>query len=528
MAAPNTTTSRQPVKLYDVFVYNGESIVALRLRLLAPYVDEFIITESWYTYAGEKKPFLWIDRNRDSVFAPYLHKIHFQRIEAFPPMPAAWPHRHFWHNPQDWWPEYYQRDQARVRLNELSGGGCGGGAFVAICSDADEIVRPELAGRLRGMWPEMVAGGEPVYLAMQLFYYNFRWVKRESWTYAFLLTDETCRRCGVADESQSSPALSVLRVHHPRRLVVPNAGWHCSYFMSHADLRRKIRSFAHQEFNKSQFLAASNLRRCLDTGKDLYDRGPREDLVEHDGSGLPDGWREIQAELIAGQEGADEAEEEEDAEARLDRESAAAEIARRYIAARDTRSDINEHLPVHLALSRQCASVVEIGVRSMVSTWGLLHGLQFGGAYTGIDLHLPPAAALAAARDLAVRKGLGFRFIARDDATIAPEEIGPVDMIFIDSLHTYCHLTMELERFAHLARKFLTFHDTSAPWGEVDEPAEGVDRSTYPAWIDREKRGLWPAVTDFLDRHPDEWTLSERRLNNHGFTVLERRKSTTT
>lgn len=293
-----TTTTEQHVKLYDAFVYNGDPIAALRLRLLAPYVDEFIITESWYTYSGEKKPFLWIDRNRDTVFAPYLHKIHFQRIEAFPPMPADWPHRHMWHNPQDWWPEYYQRDRARVRLDELSGGG----AFVAICSDADEIVRPELAHRLRGMWPHLVAGGEPAYLEMQFFYYNFRWVKRGSWTHAFVLTDETCRRCNAdGDASTASTALSVLRVHHPRRLVVPDAGWHCSYFMSCADLRRKIRSFAHQEFNQSRFTADAHLRRCLDTGKDLFYRGPGEDMVEHDGRRLPDGWREFQAELIAAQ-----------------------------------------------------------------------------------------------------------------------------------------------------------------------------------------------------------------------------------
>jgi beta-1,4-mannosyl-glycoprotein beta-1,4-N-acetylglucosaminyltransferase len=286
------TTEQQVVKLYDVFVYNGDPIVPLRLRLLAPFVDEFIITESWYTHVGEKKPFLWIDRNRDTVFAPYLHKIHFQIIEAFPPMPADWPHRQKWHNPQDWWPEYYQRDRARVRLDELSSG-----AFVAICSDADEIVRPELARRLRGMWQHLVAGGEPVHLEMQFFYYNFRWVKRGSWAHAFVLTDETCHRRGP------TATLSAIRAQYPCNRVLPDAGWHCSYFMSRADLRRKIRSFAHQEFNQSRFTADAHVGHCLDTGKDLFDRGPYEDLVEHNGHRLPDGWREFQAELIAAQAG---------------------------------------------------------------------------------------------------------------------------------------------------------------------------------------------------------------------------------
>lgn len=197
------------------------------------------------------------------------------------------------------------------------------------------------------------------------------------------------------------------------------------------------------------------------------------------------------------------------------------DLAALYVRSRDTPSDINEHLPVHLQLASECDSVVEIGVRSMVSTWGLLHGLRPGGAYTGIDLALPNLHVLMLAKTLAERKGLGFRFFARNDMTIAPKEIGPVDMIFIDSLHTYCHLTYELERFAHLAGKYLTFHDTSAPWGDRDDSEYHGNRSEYPGWYDKNKRGLWPAVCDFLENHP-EWTLQERRLNNHGFTVLRR------
>lgn len=274
-----------PVKVYDAFIYNGEPIAKFRLQLLAPFVDEFIVTESWYTHAGEKKPFLWIERNRD-VFEPYLHKIHFQRIDEFPPMPVDWPHRARYPNPQDWWRENYQRDVARERLDAL----LPAGPFVLICTDADEIVRPAIARDLRAMYSQLTAG--PAFLDMQLFYYNFRWIKRTSWTHGFLVTDQTYRR----------DTLSNFRVGHPRRLVVPGAGWHCSYFLSGADLQRKIRSFSHQEFNKSQFTNAGHLQQCLSTGKDLFARGPQEDLIEFNGEGLPDGWQAVQAEVVASQQ----------------------------------------------------------------------------------------------------------------------------------------------------------------------------------------------------------------------------------
>lgn len=192
-----------------------------------------------------------------------------------------------------------------------------------------------------------------------------------------------------------------------------------------------------------------------------------------------------------------------------------------YALAKNTPSDINEHLPVLLSLAHQCTSVVEIGVRSMVSTWALLHGMKEGSAYTGIDLVLPPRYSFNLAITAAHHKKVQFRFIDRNDMTISPGEIGPVDMIFIDSLHTYCHLTYELDRFSHLARKFLAFHDSSAPWGEIDDSEYRGDRSEYPVWYDRTKRGVWPAIVDFLSNHP-EWAIKERRFNNHGFTVLER------
>ena len=185
-------------------------------------------------------------------------------------------------------------------------------------------------------------------------------------------------------------------------------------------------------------------------------------------------------------------------------------------------SSINEHLPVLRELAQQCTSVVEIGVLCMTSTWGSLYGLSENSSparsYLGIDLVSPPSHILTRAKYLAEAHGISFQFWQANDRDV---DIEPADMLFIDSLHTYCHLTYELEKFSSKIRKFIALHDTSAPWGFCDDSAYKGNYSEYPASIDRTKRGLWPAVEDFLARHP-EWTLSERRLNNNGFTVLRR------
>lgn len=186
------------------------------------------------------------------------------------------------------------------------------------------------------------------------------------------------------------------------------------------------------------------------------------------------------------------------------------------------KSDINEHIPVLKELAKECASVIEIGIRSMVSTWGVLLGLAENNMptkdYIGIDLNYPPTDSLNLAKRLAEANNISFKFWQANDMEIT---IDPTDMLFIDSLHTYCHLTYELETFSPKINKYIAMHDTSAPWGEIDDTEYKGDYSEYPAHFNREKRGLWLAVEDFLNRHP-EWALHQRRFNNHGFTVLKR------
>lgn len=186
------------------------------------------------------------------------------------------------------------------------------------------------------------------------------------------------------------------------------------------------------------------------------------------------------------------------------------------------QSDINEHLPVLRELASKCSSVVEIGMRSMVSTAGLLQGLAENPdpfrSYVGIDISLPPFSTLQQSRQFADEQGFSFAFWHDNDMNI---EIPETELLFIDSLHTYCHLSYELEKFAPSVSKYIAMHDTSAPWGDADDSDYKGDYTEYPAKYNRQKRGLWPAVVDFLASHP-EWRLQERRLNNHGFTILKR------
>lgn len=267
------------IRVIDSFMFNGEPIVKLRLKLLDPYVTEFIIVESKITHSGKVKSFFWCDKYAE-WFEPYKAKIRFVKLEEVPPMKDTWMEKSysaFMKNAEDWWKENYQRDIIVDYIDVSS-------PFILICTDVDEIPQPAILERPDELYPHII---DPVHLEMKFFYYNFQWIKSEWWYHAFLVTDQNYKK----------DTLSNLRCKHFKKYCLRNAGWHCSYFLSVEDLQRKLESFAHQEFNDDSYKSISNLRHCLETGKDIFMRRG-EDLKRYDMTDLPQGWEEMQHEIV--------------------------------------------------------------------------------------------------------------------------------------------------------------------------------------------------------------------------------------
>jgi len=196
-------------------------------------------------------------------------------------------------------------------------------------------------------------------------------------------------------------------------------------------------------------------------------------------------------------------------------------LRQKYQISCNKKSDINEHVPTLCNLAMQCPRVVEIGLRKMISSWGFLMGLSKNSSskrfYLGIDIAPPPIAILFSAQVIANENGIPFEFWLENDMNV---EIPQTDLLFIDSLHTYCHLIYELETFCIKVDKYIAIHDTSSPYGQKNEKYTG-DYSEYPPWIDKNKQGLEIAVKDFLSRHP-EWMMHKKYSNCHGLTILKR------
>jgi hypothetical protein len=173
-------------------------------------------------------------------------------------------------------------------------------------------------------------------------------------------------------------------------------------------------------------------------------------------------------------------------------------LQKEYQTALGLDTDINQHLPMLSNLAAQCSTVTEFGVRSGQSTRAFLVNDCRLRSY---DLYLDPE--VVGLFELARIAGHDAEYLIGNTLEL---HIEPVDLLFIDTQHTYQQLTQELARHGNQAKKYLVFHDTHT-YGTKDEIGSGP--------------GLLPAVLEFLADNP-HWQIYSHSWNNNGLTVLAR------
>jgi hypothetical protein len=173
-------------------------------------------------------------------------------------------------------------------------------------------------------------------------------------------------------------------------------------------------------------------------------------------------------------------------------------ILNEYRMAADTPGDINLHVPTLYHLALQCHDVVELGVRTGISTRAFLRAAQFGVKLRSVDLELD--ANVQQLFWMAERHGYPVQLIQHDSRTF---ETDGCDLLFIDTWHTGEVLRAELNQHGQKVRKFIAFHDT-APDSAGPE--------------------LWPVIHEFLANNPS-WRVEYQNDNNNGLLVLAKEGS---
>jgi hypothetical protein len=185
-------------------------------------------------------------------------------------------------------------------------------------------------------------------------------------------------------------------------------------------------------------------------------------------------------------------------------------------------SDIHEHLVTLYRYALKCSHITECGVRDAVSSYAFASALKYSKENKLIQVDPYKSDTLNVFMDECARENVNVVFHNQSDLECPLE---PTELLFIDTWHVYGQLKRELARWNTSVSKYIIMHDTTVDewFGETIRMGCNSLRQSKETGIpvDEIEKGLWPAISEFLNDHP-EWTIRERFTNNNGLTVLER------
>ena len=232
--------------------YNEFEMLEVKLNIMGDYVDQFNIVEIDKTHSGQPKEFN-LEKQWDR-YAKWHHKINYIKVSDFQCQPDSWDN------------ERGHRNLATLAWNDITD------EDVIIISDCDEIIRPEALKYIRE------SNFDYYGLMMPLFYFKFNYMLTNDvdgftvWPIAYRgikskgLIPSQLRR-GWNDRQTRD------RSHFKNGVIVNHAGWHFSWFGDDEHIAKKIKSFAHTEFNNDHILGDLNIDNCIERGDDHLKRG---------------------------------------------------------------------------------------------------------------------------------------------------------------------------------------------------------------------------------------------------------------
>ena len=274
------------MKVYDaVMFFNEIDLLEIRLNVLDPYVDYFVITESNKTFSGLEKPFYY-NENKEK-FKKFHHKIihkmfsdcpeHINQVQSsLKPelskddiqynkiMLSINSNRHLGLDQPQWLRDFTQREFVKRGLVDCEDGD------IVMLSDLDEIPNPEI---LRNLF-ENLPSNTFAHLIMKMSQYYINVRKDERWFGTKVL------RYGLLKNIESN----YMRNHKNEGMQIENGGNHFTFLGGSEKIKTKIKSYGHAfDFNLDYVFG--NLENNINNFQDIFNRpGERYFKVDLDES----------------------------------------------------------------------------------------------------------------------------------------------------------------------------------------------------------------------------------------------------
>ena len=211
------------MKIIDCFMfYNEIDILKIRLEELYDVVDYFIIIEATLTHNNTSKP-LYFKENKH-LFDKYESKI----IHHITDFSIKYDFVNHIKVPNDnWFRENYQRECASIFIKELNLND----DDIIITTDCDEIPKHSLIESIKN--GSFIIQNNVYSIEMVLYYYNIELTTNRKWYHAKLLNYSTFKTFNLLTDIRFS-----------NYILIPDTGYHLSYFGDVAFIKTKLESFA--------------------------------------------------------------------------------------------------------------------------------------------------------------------------------------------------------------------------------------------------------------------------------------------
>ena len=250
------------MKLIDAFIfYNEEKMLDFRLDYYKDIVDYFVIVEARQTFSGKEKKLHFEEIKEKYSHLPIIHYV----IDTFPDSENAWSREH------------YQRQCIKNGLELIPD--LEDNDWVLI-SDVDEIADRNKLCMFK--YPNDQSKG--YILEFDMYYYNLTCKMEKKW-----YSVKICRYSEIKEIPIQNIRFSF------RYYMIPQFGWHFSYFFTPEMIKNKIEGFSHQEYNNENYTNKEYIEDCIQNGKDLFhlDSSRNEKIIRvpiHENTYLPEGY----------------------------------------------------------------------------------------------------------------------------------------------------------------------------------------------------------------------------------------------
>ena len=247
--------------IYDCFQYfNEEHIADLRFNIMNEFVDYFVIVESTVNHQGNEKK-LQFDINK---YSKCKKKIKYIIVDDTPDN---------FKKPHEGGESLVEQHQRNSLMKVLSKADDND---IIILSDVDEI--PDL-NKLNLFNKKNYA-----VFSQKMFMYkiNFLNIDENNWHGSKICLKKNLRSPQWLRnfKFKKYPFWRIDKLKNIQ--VIENGGWHFAYLQDAENISKKIKSFAHGEFNKEHLVDENKIKERIEKGEDVFERGYKIKKIDID------------------------------------------------------------------------------------------------------------------------------------------------------------------------------------------------------------------------------------------------------